>query len=343
MAETALENRDADSARQMLDAIPAGVNLSEEIADMRTIIDASQLSWQGGIAGLEGAIVRLQSLSNNRPLYAKAQTLMRRWQNEVEGRSQLEWARQVALPNTAADLQAAIDEAQKISRSNPAWPEVEVQISRWRGQIETTEDRPILDEARQFAQAGDLRAAIATARQIAPGRALYDEAQGLMNGWRSEVQRAEDGPLLAQAQQLAAAGRWQEAIAIASRIGQGRALYDQAQTNIATWQGQGQGQEQLQRAYQLAQRGTVSGLVEAIQVAQQVPSSSPQRTEAAQILNRWSFDLLRLAESEARTNLSRAIDIAAVIPPQTEAYAQAQLRLREWQAIPGANRQGDSF
>jgi hypothetical protein len=164
-----------------------------------------------------------------------------------------------------------------------------------------------------------------------------------MDGWRSEVQQAEDGPLLAQAQQLAAAGRWQEAIAIASRIGQGRALYDQAQTNIATWQGQVQGQEQLQRAYQLAQRGTVSGLVEAIQVAQQVPSSSPQRTEAAQILNRWSFDLLRLAESEARTNLSRAIDIAAVIPPQTEAYAQAQLRLREWQAIPGANRQGDSF
>ncbi len=341
MAETAVENRDADGARQMLDAIPNQLNLGEEIADMRTIIDASQLAWQGGIAGLEGGIVRLQSLDGNRPFYGKAQTLMRRWQDEVEGRSQLEWARQVALSNTAADLRVAIDEAQKISRSNPAWPEVEAQISRWRGQIETTEDRPILDEARQFAQAGDLESAIATARRIGPGRALYDEAQGLVGGWRSEVQRAEDGPLLAQAQQLAAAERWQEAIAVASRIGQGRALYDQAQTNIATWRGQVEGLEQLQRAYQLAQRGTVNGLVDAIQVAQQVPNTSPQRAEAAQILNRWSFDLLRLAESEARTNLSRAIDIAAAIPPQTEAYAQAQLLLREWQAIPGATNQDD--
>ncbi|NJL49072.1 MAG: hypothetical protein HC929_18445 [Leptolyngbyaceae cyanobacterium SM2_5_2] len=85
MAEVALENRNADGARQMLDAIPAGVNLGEEIADLRTIIDASQLSWQGGMAGLEGAIVRLQSLSQDRPLYAKAQTLMRRWQAEARG------------------------------------------------------------------------------------------------------------------------------------------------------------------------------------------------------------------------------------------------------------------
>jgi len=38
-----------------------------------------------------------------------------------------------------------------------------------------------------------------------------------------------------------------------------------------------------------------------------------------------------VAESESRVNLTRAIEIATAIPPQTEAYAQAQLRLREWQ------------
>lgn len=336
MAETSLDSRDAAGARQILDAIPPELNLGAQIADFRTFIDASQLAWQGGIVGLEGGIMRLQSLSSDRPLYAKAQTLMRRWQDELEGRTQLELARQVALPNTAADLRAAIAEAQKISRSNPAWDEAEGQIARWRGQIETTEDRPILEEARQFARLGDLNNAIATARRIAPGRALHAEAQDLVRGWRSEVERAEDGPILAQAQQLANLGQLQEAIALASRIGQGRTLHGQAQSNIETWRSQVQGQQQLQQAYQLAQRGTVSALVEAIQAAQQVPANSPERNEATQALNRWSFDLLRLAESEVRLNPSRAIEIANSVPPQTEAYAQAQLRLREWQITPAA-------
>jgi len=72
-------------------------------------------------------------------------------------------------------------------------------------------------------------------------------------------------------------------------------------------------------------------LVRAIQAAQQVPENTPQRPEALSALNRWSLDLLRVAESESRVNLTRAIEIATAIPPQTEAYAQAQLRLREWQ------------
>lgn len=334
MAETALEAKDAAGARQILDAIPPELNLSAQIVDFRTLIDASQLAWQGGVIGLEGGIVRLQSMGRDRPLYGKAQTLMRRWQSEVDGRTQLEWARQVAMPNTTADLRAAIDEAQKISQSNPVWSEAEGQISRWRSQIETTEDRPILEEARQFARLGDLNNAIAAARRIAPGRALHGEAQELARGWRNDIERAEDGPILAEAQQLANLGRLQEAITLASRIGQGRALHGQAQGNIQTWRSQVQGQQQLQRAYQLAQRGTASALVEAIQAAQEVPANSQERLEATQVLNRWSFDLLRLAEAESRLNPSRAIEIAASVPPQTEAYAQAQLRLREWRISP---------
>lgn len=334
MAENALSQRNANDAQQMLTAIPSGLDLGADIADMRTIIEASELSWQGGITGLEGAISRLQSLDSSRPRYGMAQQLMGQWRTEIEGRTQLEWARQLALGGTADDLRAAVAEAETIARSNPVWDEAEADINRWRGQVETTEDRPILEEARQFARLGDLRSAIAAARRIAPGRALHTEAQDLIRGWRGDLERQEDGPLLAQAQQLATAGQWQEAIAVASRIGQGRALYAQAQDDMATWRGQLRGQEQLQRAYQLAQQGSVSSLVEAIRSAQQVPETSPQRSEAVRVLNRWSLDLLGLAESEARLNPRRAADIAAVIPPQTEAYAQAQLRLREWQVPP---------
>ncbi|WOD40176.1 hypothetical protein [Nodosilinea sp. E11] len=332
MAETALEQRDATAAGQMLEAIPAVLGMGAEIADMRTLIDASQLAWQGGITGLEGGIVRLQSVSADRPLYGKAQSLMRRWQAEVQGRTQLEWARQVALPGTIADLQAAIIEAQQVERNNPAWDDTAAQISRWRSQIETAEDRPILSLARQQAQGGDLASAIATARQIGSGRALYDEAQGEIGTWRGNLQRAEDGPLLAQARQLAAQGRLSEAIAVASRIGSGRALHSEAQTSIQGWRSQLAGQQQLQSAYQAAQTGTVSALAEAVRLAQQVPDSSPQRAEATQALTRWSWDILRLAETEAAVNPSRAIAIAEAVPAQTEAYAQAQLRLREWRA-----------
>ncbi|MBD1874608.1 chromosome segregation ATPase [Nodosilinea sp. FACHB-131] len=332
MAESALERRDAEAAGQMLEAIPASLSMGAEIADMRTLIDASQLSWQGGISGLEGAIVRLQSIGADRPLYNKAQGLMRRWQEEVDGRSQLEWARQVATPGTIADLQAAIIEAQKVSSANPAWDDAEDQISRWRSQIETSEDRPILSQAQQQAQVGDLAGAIATARQIGSGRALYDEAQEEISQWRADLQRAEDGPLLAQARQLAAQGRLAEAVAVASRIGSGRALHSDAQANIQTWRSQLQGQQLLQQAYQSAQLGTVGALVDAIRLAQQVPESSPQRAESTQALTRWSWDILRLAETEAVTNPSRAITLAEAVPAQTEAYAQAQLRLREWRA-----------
>lgn len=331
MAENALNQRDADGAQQMLSAIPASLNLGADIADMRTIIEASQLSWQGGTTGLEGAITRLQSIDSSRPRYGFAQQLIGQWRAEVEGRSQLEWAQQLALAGTTDDLRAAIAEAEGISRSNPVWNEAKTHIDRWRGQVEITEDRPILDEARQFARMGDLNAAIAAARRIGSGRALHSEAQDLIRGWRSDQERAEDAPILAQAQQLATAGQFQDAIATASQIGRGRALYDTAQADIALWRNQLRGQQQLQRAYQLAQQGSVAALGEAIQAAQQVPEGSPQRAEAVRTLNRWSLDLLRMAESEARLNLPRAIDIARTIPAQTEAYAQAQVRLREWQ------------
>ncbi|QQE64256.1 hypothetical protein GFS31_09360 [Leptolyngbya sp. BL0902] len=334
MAEGALERRDATATQQILSAVPSEANLVGDVTDLRVILEASQLSWQGGITGLEGAITRLQSIDSSRPRYGLAQRLMGQWRAEVEGRTQLAWAEQLAMAGTTADLRAAIAEAEQISRSNPVWNEASSQIDRWRGQVETTEDRPILDEARQFARNGDLNAAITTARRVGDGRALHSEAQDLIRGWRSDLERGEDSPTLAQAQQLATAGQFQDAIAVASRIGRGRALYDQAQGDIALWRRQIQGQQQLQQAYQLAQQGSVTSLVSAIQAAQQVPESSLQRSEALRVLNRWSLDLLRMAESEVRLNPARAIEIVSAIPPQTEAYAQAQLRLREWQAPP---------
>lgn len=330
LAESSLDRRDAETANRFLDLIPSKLDMQAEIADMRTIIDASTLSWRGGITGLEGGIVRLQSISADRPYHAKAQNLARLWRAEVEGRSQLEWARQLATPGTVADLQAAIAEAQQISRANPAWEDAEAEIERWRDRIQTTQDRPILMQADQLANVGDLSGAIAAARRVTPGRALYPEAKDKIDRWQGQIQRAEDGPILSQAQQLASTGQLQQAITVASRIGRNRVLYDDAQADIRRWQDRLEGQQSLQRAYLIAQRGNVNSLVEAIQLAQGIPDSSAQKAEATQAATRWSWDLYRMAEAEAQYNLSRAIEIAERVPTQTEAYAEAQLKLREW-------------
>ncbi|MEB3313194.1 MAG: chromosome segregation ATPase [Cyanobacteriota bacterium] len=331
MATTALERRQALEARQMLDAIPPELNLVAEITDMNTLIEASQLAWQDTVVGLEAAIIRLQSLGSDRPLYGEAQSLISDWQAAVQGRSRLDWAQQLALGGTTNDLYGAMAEAQQISRTNPIWPEAKQAIADWRRQVETLEDQPILNQAEQLAVIGNLPGAIATTQQIPPGRALSDEAEKRRQQWRQQQQRAEDTPRLSQAQQLAAAGRLTEAIALAESISPGRPLSDQAQAQAASWRQQVQDQQNLAAADRLAQRQAVNTLLEAIALAQQVPEVSPRRAEARQRIDRWSLDLLRLADQEASLNLERAIAIARQVPIQTEAYALAQLRLRQWQ------------
>jgi len=331
VAETALEDYDPIAAQRALAAIPADMNMQAEIADMGILIEASQLAAQGGVIGLEGAIVRLQSIGQDRPLYGRAQAIMGRWQAEVAGRSRLEWARQLALPGTVAALQAAIAEASQVERTNPAWEDTQTQIDRWQRSIQIAEDRPIVQQADQLAQEGDLAGAIAVLQQVPPGRALSDEATETIARWRTTLQTTEDRPLLSQAQGLARRGDLQQAIQVASRIGANRALYPEAQADIADWRSTLQRQQAMQEAYRVAQGGTPAALAQAIDLAQAVPTDSPDYGAAIAALTQWSWDILRLAETEARYDLNRAIDVASAVPPRTEAYARAQLLIQQWQ------------
>lgn len=332
LVDQALAQEEAFTAAEILNKVPAEAGLANEVADYRTIIQAEELSWQGTVRGLEGGIVRLQSISRNRPLYGRAQQLISEWRQEIEGLSYLEWARQVANPGTIGDLQAAIAEARQVPPGNPVWDQAQTQIKQWQREIETTQDQPFLDQAQRLAEQGNLRGAIASAEMIEPGRALYDQAQERMERWQTQIQRSEDQPILSQAQQLAAAGDLQQAITVASQIRSGRVLYADAQQDISQWRSRLEGQRQLQRANQIAQLGTANALIEAIQVAQQVPSSSPQKSAADEAISRWSWDVLSVAEQEAPFNPERAIELAAQIPEGTAAYAPAQLQIQEWQA-----------
>lgn len=333
LAQETLDARDSTGAIAIARKIPASAKLQNEVEDFATLADAQSQAWRGTVASLEGAIAEAQKITNGRPLYGKAQQLITRWQREIEGVATLERARQLAQGGTLEDLGAAIAEANTISRSNPRWDEAQGEINRWTGEIQTAEDRPYLNRAEEYALAGDpasLEAAIQEARQIGPGRALHGEAQEKIRQWTRQLQRMEDQPYLDQARALASAGDLPGAIEVAGQIRSGRALYDEAQTEIESWRSRIRAQQRWQEAQSLASSATPDALAAAIRAADEIPSSSPLRIDADEAITLWSQRILELAETQARYDLNAAIAIAQKVPPRTEAYASAQNLINEW-------------
>ncbi len=341
LAEVALKEKNSSRALEILGKVPAEAKMEAEIADFRTLIDAYELAGSNTVTGLESALVRLQSLGSDRPLYAKAQELKALWQKDLEGLSQLNWAQQLANPGTVDNLVRAISEAEKIKGDNPRWSEAQDAISRWRRELARVQDQPILDRAKLMAVGGDrgsLQAAIAEAETIEPDSVLYAEAQAAIGEWRWQVQQMDNEPLLEQARRLASAGDLTQAVAVASQIPAGQAVYDEAQQAIAGWKQTLeersvtiQARQTYQQALGLAQAATVDNLVSAISLVQTIPETSADWTLAQQSANQWSWDVLQAAEAAAIQNPSQGIAIASRIPPRTEAYAEAQLRIRDWQ------------
>ena len=338
LAEVALEQADSARALEILGKIPPEANLAAEVADFHTLAAAYELTWSDSAVAYEAAIVRLQSIGRDRPLYGRAQTLMQQWRQDIQGLAQLDWARRVATPGTVHDLRAAIAEARNISADSPRWDEAQDQIQQWRREISRIEDGPTLEQSRALARRGDraaLNGAITTANSIDSSSALYDDAQDLVADWRWTIQQMDNEPILAQARQLANAGNIAAAIATAQQIPSGQAFYDDAQDLIDTWEGQvrqTESRQGLQQAYQIAQSETVTALSQAITLALAVPESSDRWSEAQSAANQWSWDILQQAESQASQDPNLAIQLAQQIPARTEAYAAAQLRIREWTA-----------
>jgi hypothetical protein len=167
-----------------------------------------------------------------------AQTLIAQWDQQIDtfqDRQILARARQFASQNTTAGYQAAIVEASKVEMGNPLRIDAQTLVAEWNGAIERVEDQPVLDQARVLAKAGKLHEAIEMAEGIESDRSLYRQAQDDIYKWVAEIQSVEDQPILNEAKALAQEGRLSEAIATASRIGYGRALYNEAQDRITSW------------------------------------------------------------------------------------------------------------
>jgi len=334
LAQNRLERRNWKGVLEIANNLPASVKLPEVKSDLIDLGNAMSRAQSGTIPDLEDAIATAQKLGAERPLYDQGQQLINRWQREIEDVGRLERAQTFANSGLTDDLKTAIAEAQQIPSGNPRYQEARSQVGRWTRQVETIEDQPYLDRATQIASFGgvaSLQEAIQEASRIAPGRILYRQAQNKIGEWTSSIQRIQDQPYLDQARNFANAGNLSAAITAAQQIQSGRALYREAQSDIRSWQTEIQGQQRLQEAYQTATPGTPDAIATAIRVARQVPTASKVRGDARVAVNRWSNQLLAMANDRSSYNITEALAIAKLIPSGTEAYEAAQQEIQAWQ------------
>ncbi|MTJ07123.1 MULTISPECIES: chromosome segregation ATPase [unclassified Anabaena] len=334
LAQAKMRERDADTALEIARQIPPIPELQAEVDDFIILGEAKRSAYIGTVAGLETAISQAQQIDASRDVYNEAQQLIARWQLEIEDVSRLEKARNLASQGTVNDLTAAISEVQLIPGSNPRATEARQEMGRWRGQVESIEDRPYLDRAEQIAineDVSSLQTAIAEASQIRSGRALYPEARKKIRQWTATIERIQDQPYLDQAKALADSGSLTTAISEAQKIASsGRALSGEAQTAIDSWQEQIRAKDSWQKARQVAVAGTPDALVQAIQLANRVSSRNVLRLDVNIAIDQWSQQLLQMARSQSEVDVARAIDTAKLIPRGSGAYTDAQEQIKTW-------------
>ncbi|MEA5582055.1 chromosome segregation ATPase [Nodularia harveyana UHCC-0300] len=337
LAKASLDRRDANTALDIARQIPEKARLESEVEDFMTLTDARRSAWIGTVSGLETAIFQAQQVDASRTIYGEAQELIARWQLEIEDVARLEKARTLASQGTLEYLTAAISEVRLISGNNPRASEARKEINRWQNQVETIEDRPILERAQQLAWLNDinsLQAAISEAGQIRRGRALYSEAQRKISGWTATVQRIQDQPYLDQARTLARSGDLTAAINTAQPIASsGRSLSRTAKKAIEDWRGQIQAKENWNRAKAVAVRATPEALSQAIGIAERVPRNSTLRMDVNIGINQWSQQLFDIARSQGDVNILRAIETAKLIPRSSSVYSRAQQQIENWQSF----------
>lgn len=333
LAKAKLDTDDWKGALEIANKTPEAPELKIERENIINFAQAQSHAVNGTIAELETAISLTQSIKADSSLFQKSQKLSSAWQTEIQDLAGLQRARSVAASGTVTDLQAAISEAQTIPTNHPRGKEATQVVAEWRKQIETVEDTPYVQAADTLAAGNTIEGvqnAIAQLSQIRPGRALYAPSQVKIKQWTADVQRAEDGPILEQAESLANSGDLAGAINMAQKIASGRVLSAQRQERVQDWQAQLQAANNLAAAQKLAQNGTPESLLGAIQAAARVPKSSALRAQARSAMDNWSGQMLEVAQSVSTTDLRRAVSIVKVIPSSTSAYSAAQNFMQQW-------------
>lgn len=308
-----------------------------EVADIGHLKAARQKARGGSVASLRAAIAEVKNIPAGNPRYREAQQEIWAWVariQTIEDRPTLDRAVRISRGSSIEAWRQAITVANNIAPRRALYRDAQKLVSRWQVDIERAEDAPVLNRARSIARGGTIAAwtqAIAIATEIAPRRALHREARQSIRQWQVNIERAEDGPILNRARSLASQGLLAEAIAAISQIAPGRVLHGEAQQIAGPWQAELQANRDLNRAYALAAGATPQSLSQAIQVASQIPASTPAGNRSRQEIEAWSRRLFGLAREESAVDLARAIQIAQLVPANSQVYAAARTQIDLWQ------------
>ena len=342
IAKNKLNSGDWKEALEIAKNIPPEPTLSSEVKDIADLASAVGRASEGEISDLEAAIAMAKQLKSERPLFEQAQKLIFKWTLEITDVEHLNDGRNLAAPGGINDLLAGIGEVNKIPLNNPRYGEAQRQAYKWRQQIQIIEDQPVLDDANNLAAGNkteDLLAAIDTAKQISPGRALYPTASKQVREWSSIVETLQDRPILEQAQSYARSNNvdnLRTAISIARQITKGRALYGEASSQITAWKNL-IGRLEAPTANNSAEEVIVEDSNTNIEITEtRLPKSqksapNPVQSEGSDATASSNLrSAYEAANGGTAESLSRAIRAASSIPTSSSAKAEATEAVNNW-------------
>jgi hypothetical protein len=143
----------------------------------------------GKVPDLRTAIAQVRQIPDDRAAWHKAQELITTWTAQIQTiEDQPTWNQAQKLAKQGK-LSEAIEMASRIQPNRALHSEAQTGIETWKAKLQAAEvaaDRPILDRAYSLAATERLTMAIDLASQIAPGRALYSEAQAAIEAWSDQ-------------------------------------------------------------------------------------------------------------------------------------------------------------
>ena len=332
--ERLIEEEDWRKLLQVTARIPRSLKLEERNRDWLILANAGASAQLDTVFGIEEAIEEIQKLDKDSEYYKLGRKLSRRWTLEIDDVGHLAKARELARVGTIANYNKAIDEASSIPNGNPRYSEARREINQWQGKIQTIQDRPILNRARELSYGNNTNAwrrALAEISLINRNSPLYGEAQGYARTWRANIQRVEDRPILDEAESFANVNNYSAAIETAREISSDRALYSEAQNRIAVWQQEIDGQRYYREARDIALEGTPESLARAIRTARQASTNSSVGSQVIRDVNDWAAQILAIARQTSNSSLERAIAIAEQVPSGTTSFTPAQKEIELWQ------------
>lgn len=158
----------------------------QRIEDRPILNQAVKLAGAGGKENLQKAIAEAKKVEIGRALRVQGQTYIAEWEDRIEIIEDTPIMKQAETLAAAGDLEEAIVEATKVAEGRALRDEAQEAVKGWVAEIQIIEDTPLLVRAENLAARGSLTAAIETAAQIWPGRALYPEASASIAIWEQE-------------------------------------------------------------------------------------------------------------------------------------------------------------